>query len=103
MDEKFVKNVMGAHIDPKVVMDLSLFKFGGWKMTTRQTFTEDMVGDWSMRSSQSRSGSKNGNVCEIVPMQVLHGCVARLGLFFIVDIALRNVAQLRTCKQQARC
>ena len=31
MDEKFVKNfVMGAKIDPKVVMDLSVFKIGGW-------------------------------------------------------------------------
>ena len=58
------------------------------RMTTRQTFTEDMVGDWSMRSSQRRLGSRNKesrvrlrnrNVFEIVPMQVLHGCVARLG------------------------
>ena len=31
MDGKFVKNfVMGAKIDPKVVMDLSIFKIGGW-------------------------------------------------------------------------
>ena len=28
---KFVKNfVMDAKIDPKVVMDLSMFKIGGW-------------------------------------------------------------------------
>ena len=33
MDAKFVKNfVMGAKIDPKVEMDLSLFKVGGWKI-----------------------------------------------------------------------
>ena len=33
MDEKSVKNfVMGAYIDPKVVMDLSTFKFGGWNI-----------------------------------------------------------------------
>ena len=33
MDEKFVKNfVMGANIDPKVVMDLSIFQFGGWNI-----------------------------------------------------------------------
>ena len=31
MSEKFVKNfAMGAKIDPKVVMDLSIFKIGGW-------------------------------------------------------------------------
>ena len=31
MDEKFVKNfVMNAIIDPKVVMDLSIFKIGVW-------------------------------------------------------------------------
>ena len=31
IDGKFVKNfVMGAKIDPKVVMDLSIFKIGGW-------------------------------------------------------------------------
>ena len=31
MDGKFVKNfVMDAKIDPKVVMDLSIFKIGGW-------------------------------------------------------------------------
>ena len=33
MDEKFVKNfLMGAKIDPKVVMDLSVFKIGGWNI-----------------------------------------------------------------------
>ena len=33
MDEKFVKNsVMGAKIDPRVVMDLSVFKIGGWNI-----------------------------------------------------------------------
>ena len=32
MDEKFVKNfVMCAKNDPKVVMDLSMFKIGGWE------------------------------------------------------------------------
>ena len=31
MDEKFVRNLlMNAKIDPKVVMDLSIFKIGGW-------------------------------------------------------------------------
>ena len=31
MNEKFVKNsVMNAEIDPKVVMDLSIFQIGGW-------------------------------------------------------------------------
>ena len=31
MDGKFAKNfVVGAKIDPKVVMDLSIFKIGGW-------------------------------------------------------------------------
>ena len=31
MNEKFVKNfVINAKIDPKVVMDLSMFKIGGW-------------------------------------------------------------------------
>ena len=31
MNEKFVKNfVMNAQINPKVVMDLSIFKIGGW-------------------------------------------------------------------------
>ena len=31
MSEKFVKNfVMNAKIDPKVVMDLSILKIGGW-------------------------------------------------------------------------
>ena len=31
MDGKFVKNfMMDATIDPKVVMDLSTFKIGGW-------------------------------------------------------------------------
>ena len=31
MDGRFVKNfVMDAKIDPKVVMDLSIFKIGGW-------------------------------------------------------------------------
>ena len=31
MNEKFVKNfVSDAKIDPKVVMDLSIFKIGGW-------------------------------------------------------------------------
>ena len=32
MDEKFVENfVMNAKIDPKVVMDMSIYKIGGWK------------------------------------------------------------------------
>ena len=31
MNEEFGKNsAMNAKIDPKVVMDLSIFKFGGW-------------------------------------------------------------------------
>ena len=32
MDGKFVKNLtmMNAKIDPKIVMDLSIFKIGGW-------------------------------------------------------------------------
>ena len=33
MDENFVKNfVMGAKIGPKLVMDLSVFKIGGWNI-----------------------------------------------------------------------
>ena len=33
IDEKFVKNsLMDAKIDPKVVMDLSRFKIGGWNV-----------------------------------------------------------------------
>ena len=33
MKNQFVKNfVMGAKIDPKVVMDLSIFKIGGWNL-----------------------------------------------------------------------
>ena len=33
MDEKFVKNfVMDAKIDPKVVIDLFIFKNGGWNI-----------------------------------------------------------------------
>ena len=33
MDEKFVKNfVVGAKINPKVVMDLSIFRVGGWNI-----------------------------------------------------------------------
>ena len=32
VDEKFVKSfVINAKIDPKVVMDPSIFKIGGWK------------------------------------------------------------------------
>ena len=30
MDGKFLKNFMGAQIDPKVVIDLSIFKIGEW-------------------------------------------------------------------------
>ena len=31
MNEKFVKNcVMNVGVDPKVVMDLSIFEIGGW-------------------------------------------------------------------------
>ena len=33
MDRQFVKNfVMGANIDPQVVMDLFTFKIGGWNI-----------------------------------------------------------------------
>ena len=33
MDETFVKNsVMNAKIDPKGVMDVSIFKIGGWNI-----------------------------------------------------------------------
>ena len=33
MDEQVVENfVVGAKIDPKVEMDLSLFKIGGWEI-----------------------------------------------------------------------
>ena len=32
-NDKFVKNfVMGAKVDPKVVMDLSIFTIGGWNI-----------------------------------------------------------------------
>ena len=38
MTEEFVKNsVMNATIDPKIVMDLSIFKIGGWKIYSRAT------------------------------------------------------------------
>ena len=31
MDEQFVKNsVIDVNVDPKVVMDLSIFQIGGW-------------------------------------------------------------------------
>ena len=37
MGDKFVKNfVMGAEIDPKVEMDLSMFEIGGWKKSATQ-------------------------------------------------------------------
>ena len=33
MDGQFVKNfVVGAKVDPKVVMDLSIVKIGGWNI-----------------------------------------------------------------------
>ena len=48
MDEKFVKNfMMVAKIDPKVVMDLSIFKIGGWnslqpiKQNLLEKFTDE--------------------------------------------------------------
>ena len=41
MNEQFGKNsVMYGKIDPKVVMDLSIFKFGGWHKCTAQSTTD---------------------------------------------------------------
>ena len=46
MNEDFVKNsVMHANIDPKVVMDLSMFKIGGWNnlQPSNQILLEDFI------------------------------------------------------------
>ena len=44
MNENFVKNfVMNAKIDPKIVMDLSVFKTGGWN--SLQTNQSKIVGN----------------------------------------------------------
>ena len=54
MDGKFVKNfVMGAKIDPKVVMDLSIFKIGGWNslQPINQKLTEECINENEPRLS----------------------------------------------------
>ena len=44
MNEKFVKNsVMNAKMDPKVVMDLSIFKICGWNSLSNQKLLEEFV------------------------------------------------------------
>ena len=46
MDEKLVQNfVMNAKIDSKVVMDLSIFKIGGWNspQPINQNLLEEIV------------------------------------------------------------
>ena len=46
MNEKFVKNsVMNAKIDPIVVMDLSIFKMGGWNslQPSNQKLLEEFI------------------------------------------------------------
>ena len=54
MIEKFVRNfVMNAKIDPKVVMDLSIFKIGGWNslQPTNQNLLEEFIDEnepWSL-------------------------------------------------------
>ena len=60
MDDKFVKNfVMGAKINPKVVMDLSIFKIGGWNalQPINQKLLEEFVDEnepWLLIGIQSR-------------------------------------------------
>ena len=54
MDEKFVKNfVMGAKIDPKVVMDLSVFKIGGWNIlqSSNRKLSEEFINENEPRLS----------------------------------------------------
>ena len=46
MDEELVQNVMmDGKIDPKVVMDLSIFKIGGWNIlqTSNRKLLEDVL------------------------------------------------------------
>ena len=51
MDEKIVKNfVMGAKIDPKVVMDLSVNKIGGWNILHQEI--ENCLKNLSMRMNR---------------------------------------------------
>ena len=56
MDEKFEKNsVIGAKIDLKVVMDLSVFKIGGWNILhpSKRKLSEEFINEndwrWSIR------------------------------------------------------
>ena len=44
MDEKIVKNfLMGAKFDPKVVMDLFIFKIGGWNILQSSNRTVSII------------------------------------------------------------
>ena len=60
MDEKTVKNfVMGAKIDPKVVMDLSVFKIGGWNIvqSSNRKLSEECINEnepWLLIGSPRR-------------------------------------------------
>ena len=62
MNDKFVKNfVMNAKIDPKVVMDLSTYKIGGWNSLqhSKQKLLEEFIDEketWVVdRNSKQRS------------------------------------------------
>ena len=56
-NRKFVKNLMNAIIDPKVVMDLSIFKIGGWNslQAINQNLLEEFIDEpWLLIGIPSR-------------------------------------------------
>ena len=63
MNEKFVKNfVRSAKIDPKVVMDLSIFTIGGWNslQPVNQNLSEEIIDEnesWLLIGIPSRGHS----------------------------------------------
>ena len=63
MNDKLVKNfVMNARIDPKVLMDLSIFKIGGWNslQPINQNLLEEFIDEnepWFLIGIPSRDPS----------------------------------------------
>ena len=79
MDEEFVKNfVMGAKIDPKFVMDLSVFKIGGWgsfynpviencwKKVLRRMIRSCCRSEFQAEISSLRYSTWNDNLCVMI-------------------------------------
>ena len=68
MNEKFVKNfVMNAKFDPKVVMDLSIVKIGGWNslQPINQKMLEEFI-DENEPLVVDRNSKQSSILCDTV-------------------------------------